>query len=81
MMDTNQAKQLIHTRIEEVALHNWYTDISTSSMCTTYRLFKKQLNIEDYLSCNRERILLTKYQYTINYICMKLNYVLYVTSM
>ena len=29
MMDTNHAKQLIHTRTEEVALHNWYTDIST----------------------------------------------------
>ena len=58
MMDTNQAKQLIHTRIEEVALHNWYTYISTSSMCTMYRLFKKHLNFEDYLlSCNyRERI-------------------------
>ena len=49
MMDTNHAKQLIHTRIEEVALHNWYTDISTSSMCTMYRLFKKQLNFEYYL--------------------------------
>ena len=64
MMDTNHAKQLIHTRIEEVALHNWYTDISTSSMCTMYRLFKKQLNFEDYLlSCNyRERISLTKHR-------------------
>ena len=64
MMDTNHAKPLIHTRIEEVALHNWYTDISTSSMCTMYILFKKQLNFEDYLlSCNnRERISLTKYR-------------------
>ena len=41
MMDTNHAKQLIHTRIEYITLHNWYTDISTSSMCTMYRLFKK----------------------------------------
>ena len=58
MMDTN------HARIEEVALHNWYTDISTSSMCTMYILFKKQLNFEDYLlSCKyRERISLTKYR-------------------
>ena len=62
MMDTNHPKQLIHTGIKEVALHNWYTDISTSLMCTMYRLFKKQLNFEDYLlSCNnRERISLTK---------------------
>ena len=53
MMYTNQAKQLIHTRIKEVALHNWYTDISTFSMCTMYRLYKKQLNLDDYLlSCN-----------------------------
>ena len=43
MMDINHAKQLIHTRIEEVALHNWYTDISTSSMCTMYRLFKETI--------------------------------------
>ena len=64
MIGINQAKQLIHTRIEEVALHNWYTDISTSTMCTMYRLFKKQLNFEDYLlSCNyRERFSLTKYR-------------------
>ena len=38
--------------IGEVALHTWYTYISTSSMCTMYRLFKKQLYLEDYLlSC------------------------------
>ena len=74
MMDTNQAKQLRPTRIEEVALHNWYT----SSMCTMYRLLKKQLNFKDYLlSCNyRERISLTKYRYAnskipvYNQICM-----------
>ena len=24
MIDTHQAKQLIHTRIEDVAFHNWY---------------------------------------------------------
>ena len=64
MMDANHAKQLIHTRIKEIALHNWYTDISTSSMCTMYRLFKKQFNFEDYLlSCNyREQISQTKYR-------------------
>ena len=43
MMDTNHVKQLIHTRIEEVALHNWYTYISTSSTCIMYRLFKKTI--------------------------------------
>ena len=64
IMDTNQAKHLIHTRIEDVALHNWYTYISTSSMCTMYRLFKKQLNFDEHmLSCNnKERISLTKYR-------------------
>ena len=93
MIDTNQAIKLIHTRIEEVVLHNWYTDISTSSMCTMYKLFKKQLNFEEYLlSCNyRERISLTQYRCANSkipvynqiyiYIYMKLNYVLYVTSM
>ena len=46
------------------ALPNWYTYIFTSSMYTMYRLFKKQLNFEDYwLSCNyRERASLTKYR-------------------
>ena len=60
---------------EEVAFHNWYTYISTSSMYRIYRLFKKKLNFEDFLlSCNnRERISLTKYRCansksTINYI-------------
>ena len=63
-MDIIQDKQLKNTRIEEVALHIWYTYISTSSMCTMYILFKKQLNFEDYLlSCNyREQISLTKHR-------------------
>ena len=64
MIDINQSKQLMYTRIEDVTLHKWYTYISTSSMCTMYILFKKQLNFEEYLlSCNyRERISLTKYR-------------------
>ena len=90
MMDTNHVKQFIHTRIKEVSLHNWYTDLSTSSMCTMYRLFKKQLNFEDYLlSCNnREGISQPKYRganskiRVYNQIYMyKMNYILYVTSM
>ena len=36
MIDINQAKKLIHTRIEDVALHYWYTDVS-SSMTTLQR--------------------------------------------
>ena len=48
-----QSKQLIHTKIKDVVFHNWYTYISTFSMCTMNILFKKQLNFEDYmLSCN-----------------------------
>ena len=64
IIETNQAKQLIHTIIKWVASHNWYTYISTSSMCIMYRLFKKQLDFEEYvLSCNyRERISLKKYR-------------------
>ena len=46
MIDINQAKQLIHTIIEEVTLHNWYTYISTLSMCKMYRLISKQLNLK-----------------------------------
>ena len=36
-IDTKQSKQILHNRIEDIALQNWYTDVFTSSMCTIYR--------------------------------------------
>ena len=59
---TEQCKVIIHRRIEDIALQKWNTDISTSSMCRMYRLFKKQLDFENYLlySNCRDRISLSK---------------------
>ena len=50
--------------MEDIALQQWYADISNSSMCVLYKLFKKNLNFEKYLLCcnNRDRISLTKFR-------------------
>ena len=45
-IDTKQSKQILHNRIEDIVLQNWYTDVITSSMCTIYRRFKKKLDFE-----------------------------------
>ena len=61
-LSTKQCKVIIHQRIEDIALQKWNTDISTSSMCKMYRIFKKQLDFENYLlhSNYRDRISLSK---------------------
>ena len=61
-LSTKQCKVIIHQRIEYIALQKWNTDISTSSMCKMYRIFKKQLDFENYLlhSNYRDRISLSK---------------------
>ena len=46
-LDTKQCKLIIHKRIEDVALHKWFTDISTSSMCSFYRLYIKNFNLKN----------------------------------
>ena len=70
MIDTNQAKQLMHTRIEEVALHNWYTYISTSSMCTIFcyrnNLFNKKIS-KKYIYMNMYTHTYTQENYIIKY--------------
>ena len=35
--------QAVYQRIEDIALQKWNTDISTSSMCKMYRIFKNNL--------------------------------------
>ena len=40
---TKQCKIIIHRRIEDIAVQKWNTDVSTSSMCRMYRLFKNNL--------------------------------------
>ena len=63
-LDTVQCKLLIHKRIEDISLQQWFTDIASSSMCIYYRLFKKQFGFENYLlSYNyKDRISLTKFR-------------------
>ena len=46
LIPTKQCKVIIHRRIEDIALQKWNTDVSTTSMCRMYRLFKKQLDFE-----------------------------------
>ena len=45
-LDTKQCRLIIHKRIEDVALHKLFTDISTSSMCSFYRLYREKLEFE-----------------------------------
>ena len=63
-IDTYHCKQIIQKRIEDIALHKWFSEVSTSSMCSTYRLFKKELNFEGYLMNPnyKNRISLTKFR-------------------
>ena len=88
-IDTKQSKQILHNRIEDIALQNWNTDVFTSSMCTIYRRFKKKLDFENYLmSTNpRERISMTNidvqivgYKCIVKSTCMIQKHVPYVTS-
>ena len=63
-MNTTICQKVIHRKIEDIALQHWYTDISNSSMCVLYKLFKQTLHFEKYLlsSNNRDRISLTKFR-------------------
>ena len=63
-IDTRQCKILIYKQIEDQAIHQWYIDINASSMCSMYRIFKKQFHFEKYLllSNSYERTLISKYR-------------------
>ena len=41
-INTNVCRNVIHGKIEDIALQQWYADISNSSMCVLYKLFKKK---------------------------------------
>ena len=64
IIDTKICQKIIEKQIDDIALQIWYTSISTSSMCTMYRLFKKELCFEKYLlkANHSERIALSKYR-------------------
>ena len=61
-MDKSKCKSIIHKRIEDIAHQKWFIDLSNSSMCITYKLFKKQLHFEKHLlnSNFKDRISLTR---------------------
>ena len=63
-INTKECKLVIHERIEDIALHSWFIDISSSSMCIFYRLYKKHLDFERYLTISHysDRISLTKFR-------------------
>ena len=48
-LHTKQCKLIIHNRLEDIAMQKWGNDMSTSSMCSGYKMFKKQLEFEKYL--------------------------------
>ena len=60
-IDKSKCKSIIHKRIEDIAHQKWYIDLSNSSLCITYKLFKKQLHFEKHLlnSNFKDRISLT----------------------
>ena len=64
LLNSKQCKTIIHKRMEDLALQKWFSDVSVSSLCITYRLFKKQLNFEEYLLSPsfRNRLCLTKFR-------------------
>ena len=45
-LQTKQCKLIIHNRLEDIAMQKWGNDMSTSSMCSGYKMFKKQLEFE-----------------------------------
>ena len=61
-IDKSKCKFIIHKRIEDIAHQKSFIDLSNSSMCITYKLFKKQLHFEKHLlnSNFKDRISLTR---------------------
>ena len=49
LIDKSQCKSIIHKRIKDIAHQKWYIDLSNSSMCITYKLFRTQLHFEKHL--------------------------------
>ena len=46
---TKQCMLIIHNRLEDITMQKWCNDMSTSSMCSRYKMFKKQFAFEKYL--------------------------------
>lgn len=65
-IDTKQCKLIINQRIEDLALHRWYANVSSSSLCSLYRIFKKSFCFEQYLLNGnfRDRTALTRFRCT-----------------
>ena len=57
-------KMLLKTRLRDMFLQNWKTQVSTNKACINYRLFKTDLKLESYLCHLRysDRISLSKFR-------------------
>ena len=45
---TKQCKLIIQNQLEDIAMQKWCNDMSTASMCSGYKMFKKQFEFEKY---------------------------------
>ena len=57
-------KAVIDSRINDISTQNWLGDVNERCSCLNYRLFKKNLRFENYLTnlSFRERISFTKFR-------------------
>ena len=49
-IDVNAFKYQINLRLTDTHLQNWFSDINESSHCHNYKIFKTNLNCENYLT-------------------------------
>ena len=57
LIDKSQCKSIIHKRIKDISYQKWYIDLSNSSMCITYTMFKTQLHFEKhFLNSNLKKV-------------------------
>ena len=47
---SGQFKALVDRKVNDLALHKWYTSVSNLKQCSNYRLFKSTLKFETYLA-------------------------------
>ena len=57
-------KNSIDRRIKDIAFQEWHSEIDTNSQCTNYKLFKKEMKFENYLTTlgYQDRLALTRFR-------------------
>ena len=48
-INTKECKLVINNRTEDIALHSWFIDISSSSMCILFRCVNSKLPVYDQI--------------------------------